>query len=189
MCDTITGHRLSAGVQLRLATVQDLPAMLDIYRPYVTDTTVTFEYETPTLAEFTARFLAITATHPWFVAVEAEQVIGYAYAAREFERAAYQWNAEMAIYLADAARGRGIGRALYTLVEDTLRGLGYCAVHAHITGENDGSVAFHRAMGYRQVATLSRVGYKQGRWLDVVWYEKILREKPADPQPVGVFKP
>ena len=174
-------------MNLRLAVPADLPAMLEIYRPYVEETTITFEFETPAPEVFAARFAAVTAQFPWFVAEENGQVMGYAYASRAFERAAYQWDADVSVYLAPAAQGRGIGKALYRALEAELTELGYCTLYALITAENSNSCAFHRAMGYRHCATLPASGFKHGRWLDVFWYEKSLREKPLQPQPVRRF--
>ncbi len=174
-------------MQIRLAVPGDLPAMREIYRPYVEETTITFEYETPSEEEFAARFAAVTAWFPWFVAEENGQVLGYAYAARAFERAAYQWDADVSIYLSPAAQGRGIGRALYQALEKELYTMGYCTLYALITAENAASCAFHRAMGYTLCATLPASGFKHGRWLDVYWYEKALRTKPVQPQPVRPF--
>ncbi len=174
-------------MQYRLATAADVPAMLEIYRPYVESSTATFEYVTPTEAEFAARFAAVAAVYPWYVAEQAGRVVGYAYASRAFERAAYQWDADVSIYLAPQAQGAGAGRALYALLEAALRRMGCSTLYALITGENTGSVAFHRAMGYVHRATLPQSGFKDGRWLDVYWYEKSLCEKPADPAPLCRF--
>ena len=84
---------------VRLADPSDIPRMLDIYAPYIRSTTVTFEYEVPTLAEFTQRFYGITESFPWLVYEEEGRVLGYAYASLPFERAAYRWCAEPSIYL------------------------------------------------------------------------------------------
>ena len=72
-------------------------------------------------------------------------------------------------------------------LEKELLALGYCTLYALITAENEVSCAFHRAMGYHLCATLPASGFKHGRWLDVYWYEKSLRDKPAQPQPVRRF--
>lgn len=174
-------------LQLRLASAADLPAMLEIYRPYVENTTVTFEYETPSPEEFAARFAAVTAAFPWYAAEFDGRVVGYAYAARAFERAAYQWDADVSIYLAPEVQGKGVGRALYARLEEELYALGYCTLYALITAENTASRAFHRAVGYVPRATFPDAGFKNGRWLDVYWYEKSLRPKPEAPRPVRRF--
>ena len=167
-------------MKYRLADRADLPAMLEIYRPYVEEETVSFEYETPSLEAFSARFERITADFPWYVAEEDGAVIGYAYASRAFERAAYQWDADMSVYIAKDFHGRGVGRALYEILERDLIAMGYVNAYALITQENAASIAFHEKMGYRFMAEMPAAGYKFGRWLSVAWYSKRLREA-ADP--------
>ena len=94
---------------IRMATVQDLPRILEIYGPYVENTVCSFECTVPTLPEFTQRFLDITAQFPWLVWEENGTVLGYAYGSRPFTREAYQWSAEASIYLSPEARRQGIG--------------------------------------------------------------------------------
>ena len=76
---------------LRIATPADIPAILEIYGPYVLSSTATFEYTVPTLEEFTSRFDTITAQYPWLVWEEAGKILGYAYASAPYTRAAYAW--------------------------------------------------------------------------------------------------
>ena len=106
---------------VRIAKVEDIPAILAIYAPYVLNSTATFEYEVPTLEEFTQRFRDITAQFPWLVWEEKGQILGYAYASPPYSRAAYQWCAEPSVYLHPEARGKGIGRALYAALEAILK--------------------------------------------------------------------
>ena len=160
---------------IRIATKADVPAILAIYAPYVTDTTITFEYDVPTQTEFLERFCRITAEFPWLVWEEGSEILGYAYACHPFERAAYSWCAEPSIYLTPEAQGRGIGRKLYLALEELLKGLGSRMLYALITGENQGSVAFHEKLGYTFAGKLRTAGYKMGRWCDVFWLEKQLR--------------
>ena len=160
---------------LRNAVLSDVPAMLELYRPYVTDTAITFEYEVPTLEDFTLRFQTITRDFPWLVWEEQGEVLGYAYGSRAFERAAYQWDADLSIYLRRDCRGRGIGKALYRELEDALRNLGYHVVYALVTSANEESCRFHRALGYREFARFERSGFKFGQWYDVTWFEKRLQ--------------
>ena len=160
---------------IRIATEADVPAILAIYAPYVTDTTITFEYDVPTQTEFLERFCRITAEFPWLVWEEGSKILGYAYACHPFERAAYSWCAEPSIYLTPEAQGRGIGRKLYLALEELLKGLGYRMLYALITGENQGSVAFHEKLGYTFAGKLRTAGYKMGRWCDVFWLEKQLQ--------------
>ena len=160
---------------IRIATEADVLAILDIYAPYVTDTTVTFEYDVPTPDDFLERFRRITADFPWLVWEENGEILGYAYACRPFERAAYSWCAEPSIYLRPKAQGRGIGRKLYTALEELLQLQGYRILLALITGENDGSLRFHEKLGYCSAGELIGCGYKFGKWLSVFWMEKQLK--------------
>lgn len=167
---------------LRNAQLTDIPAMLEIYRPYVEETAITFEYDVPSLAEFQTRFLEITQVFPWLVWEEQGEILGYAYGSRAFSRAAYQWDADVSIYLRQDQRSRGIGRQLYTGLEDRLRNLGYFVLYALVTSANEISCRFHQALGYREIARLERTGFKFGQWYDVTWFEKRLQDgKPAQP--------
>lgn len=160
---------------IRAATPADIPAMLAIYSGFVLHTAVSFEYEVPTPEAFARRMQEHMADCPWLVWEEAGAVLGYAYAGRAFERAAYAWNAEISCYLAEEIRGRGIGRRLYTAIEAILTAQGYRKVFAVVTSANAPSVAFHEALGYHRTAVFPQVGFKQGQWYDVIWLEKTLQ--------------
>lgn len=166
---------------IRDARRSDVTAMLAIYAPFVEHTAVSFEYDVPTEAEFARRLEEHQAAFPWLVCEENGRVMGYAYAGRAFERAAYGWNAEISCYLAPELRGRGVGRRLYARIEEILTRLGYYKLFAVVTSANAPSVAFHRALGFRDAACFRNVGYKQGGWYDVLWLEKTLCDRP-EPQ-------
>lgn len=166
---------------IRDARRSDVPAMLAIYAPFVEHTAVSFEYDVPTEEEFARRLEEHQAAFPWLVCEENGRVMGYAYAGRAFERAAYGWNAEISCYLAPELRGRGVGRRLYARIEEILTRLGYYKLFAVVTSANAPSVAFHRALGFRDAACFRNVGYKQGGWYDVLWLEKTLCDRP-EPQ-------
>ncbi len=157
---------------IRIATPENIPAILDIYGPNITNTTNSFEYTVPTLEEFHQRFTSITAQFPWLVWEEDGSVLGYAYASLPFHRAAYAWSCEVSIYVAPSAHRKGIGKKLYAALEQILFYQGYRVIYSVITEENRGSVAFHEKVGYRYVATLPGCGYKFGRQLGIIWMEK-----------------
>lgn len=176
-------------MSIRQATVQDLPRILEIYGPYVKNTAISFEYNVPTLEDFTQRFLGITAQFPWLVWEEDGVILGYAYGSLPFDRAAYQWCAEASIYLCSDACGKGIGRKLYAALEVLLQKQGYRKVYAIITTANAASVAFHRAVGYRHTATFPDCGYKFGKWYGTVWMEKDLCTWDTPPrEPVSIHE-
>ena len=160
---------------IRIALESDIPAMLAIYAPFVEKTTVSFEYDVPTEEVFLQRFRAITAQFPWLVWDEDGRVLGYAYAAKPFERAGYSWCAEPSIYLREEARGRDVGRKLYAVLEAILDRQGYCVLYSLITSENKASLRFHEKCGYSTVAVFPDCGRKFGRWLGLHWMEKRIK--------------
>ena len=166
---------------VRKANKADVPRILEIYAPYIKNTTITFEYTVPTIEEFTARFESISSEFPYYVAEDGGRVVGYAYGSRAFERAAYAWDADFSIYIDSEYFSKGIGKLLAHAVEDELRTMGYHNIYAIITGENERSLRFHEKLGYSFAGKLSKSGYKNGKWLDVYWYEKRLcpAEKPV----------
>ena len=170
---------------IRNATAADVPAILEIYKPYILETAITFEYDVPTLSQFEQRFLHITESHPWLVWEEEGNILGYAYGEPAFVRAAYQWAADLAIYLAPQAQGKGIGRKLYTAAEDILRKQGYFLCYGVVTSANEKSCAFHEAMGYKKTALFSNCGFKLGQWYGTVWYEKRLQKGTPKHSPVS----
>ena len=163
---------------IRFATEADIPAILEIYGPYVLNTAISFEYSVPTLEEFTERFRGITAQFPWLVWEEDGQVLGYAYGSAPFHRDAYRWVAASSIYLAPTAHRKGIGTKLYLALEELLKAQGYRKTYALITSDNPGSLRFHEASGYRFVAEFPECGYKFQKLYSVIWMEKPLN--PVD---------
>lgn len=170
---------------IRPAVPADVSAILDIYRPYILTTAYTFEYEVPTYEAFLQRFETIASEFPWLVWEENGEILGYAYGERAFVRAAYQWDADLAIYLRQDVLGKGIGKALYTAVEEILRRQGYFTGYGIVTSANKGSCAFHEALGYEKAAVFHDCGFKFGRWYGTVWYEKRLRNGLPEHSPVS----
>ena len=167
---------------IRPAAREDVPAMLALYGPYVSQTTVSFEYDIPTEEEFSERFLNITQQYPWLVWEEEGRISGYAYASSPYTRAGFAWCAEPSIYLVEYAKGTGIGKKLYEALEKILFYQGYQVLYALITAENLPSVRFHEKMGYLRRAVYPRCGFKFDRWLDLIWMEKTLNfvETPSN---------
>lgn len=170
---------------IRRATPADTAGCLDVYAPYVRDTTVTFETEVPTHAEFAGRISRALERFDWLVCELDGRVVGYAYAGPVKERAAYRWSCEVSVYLDPGARGRGLGRALYRDLFARLGDRGFRRLLAVVTFPNGPSVALHRAMGFREVGRLERIGFKHGRWLDVAWLQADLGPDPEAPPELG----
>ena len=118
--------------------------------------------------------------HPWLVFESSGAVLGYAYASTHRARKAYQWCVEVSVYVAAAARHRGIGRALYSALFDLLRRQGMVNAYAGITLPNAASVGLHESFGFRPIGVYPRNGFKFGKWHDVGWFELRLQD-PAVP--------
>jgi L-amino acid N-acyltransferase YncA len=168
---------LNAGSS-RNCTTADAVALCDIYNHYIRETVVTFEETPVTRDEMSRRIEAVTAHLPWIVWERSGSVVGYAYATTWKARSAYRFSVETTVYLAPAVVGRGIGRALYRELIVRLRALGmHCAIGG-IALPNAGSVALHERMGFRKVAQFDEVGFKQGRWVDVGYWQLMLGPAP-----------
>lgn len=174
---------------IRYARLEDVSRMLEIYACYVRQTAISFEYDPPTLEEFSARFDRITRRYPWIVWDEGGTVLGYAYADEVFVRAAYQWDAELSIYLAQQAWHKGIGSALYDHLEGLMTRLGFHNLYAIVTGDNARSRSFHERRGYVLEGVLKKTGYKFGKWHDVYWYTLALAADATPTSPPAVFQP
>jgi phosphinothricin acetyltransferase len=158
--------------------VEDVASLLAIYRPFVTDTAVSFELEPPSAEEFAERIRTAQLEWAWLVAEIGGVVAGYAYASSFRARAAYRWSVETSAYLAPGHRGHGVGRALYEKLLGILVAKGYCTAYAGITLPNEASVRFHQAMGFGSVGVFQRAGRKFGAWHDVSWWQRKLRDDP-----------
>jgi L-amino acid N-acyltransferase YncA len=173
-----------AAVGIRMAGVDDAAAIAAIYRPYVTDAVTSFEMEPPSAAEMARRTEAVLALAPWLVALDQTgDPIGYAYASRHAERAAYQWSVDVTVYVRQGHHRRGVGRALYGALFPLLRLQGFYVAHAGVTLPNAASVGLHESLGFRPVGVYPAVGWKLGAWRDVGWWQLPLQERPETPAP------
>ncbi len=173
MCDMRT---------IRSARGEDAEGILAIYAPIVRETFISFEVVPPTIEQMRERIEGTLVKFPWLVCEEEEHILGYAYASRHRERAAYQWSADVSVYVAAECRGQGLGRALYTPLLQILTDLGYYSALAGIVLPNPASVGLHEAMGFRPVAVYHNIGYKLGAWHDTGWWQCKLREYEGQPE-------
>ena len=179
----MASHNLS----LRLATMGDAGAILDIYSHYINNTAITFEQAVPSAEEFHARMHGIMAEYPYIVCEDGGRIVGYAYAHRHQSRAAYGYSAELSIYLRTQYIGLGIGRILCRALIDLLRRQNVQTVFSAVSQPNDPSCAMHEALGFTQAGIWHNTGRKQGRWIDIVWYELAIGDYPDEPEPVIPF--
>jgi phosphinothricin acetyltransferase len=175
---------MAAAVDIRMAGVGDAAAMAAIYRPYVTEAVTSFELEPPDAAEMARRIEVVLALAPWLVALDDTGVpIGYAYASRHAERAAYRWSLDTTVYVRQGDHRRGVGRALYGALFPLLRLQGFYVAHAGVTLPNTASVGLHESFGFLPVGVYPAVGWKLGAWRDVGWWQLPLQERPETPAP------
>ena len=159
-------------VEIVMAEAFDAEAILSIYAPYVLTTPVTFETEVPSVSAFAQRIEDVSGTFPYLLLFLDSELVGYAYAHKQRERAAFGWNAELSVYLRMDCCGRGLGRPLYELLIDLLSMQGYVNVYGVITGSNVGSIAMHEKMGFKTIGIHEKTGFKFGEWHDTVWMHK-----------------
>lgn len=158
-------------------------AVAAIYRAAVLNSIATFEEVPPDAAQMRDRMRATLAHTPWLVALDADHAaVGYAYAGPHHARPGYRWSVNISVYVAESARGRGVGRALYDGLLPILARQRYVNVYAGVALPNPASVALHQRIGLRHLATYPRVGYKLGAWRDVAWFGLRLTD-PGDPPP------
>ena len=162
--------------QIRLSQDADLPAITAIYGHHVLNGTGTFETTPPTQEDMAARRADVLAKGlPYLVAEEDGRLLGFAYCTWFKPRPAYRFSAEDSIYLADGARGRGMGKELLAALAVQAEAAGVRKLIAVIgDSANLGSVGVHRSLGFTPVGVLKSCGWKFGKWLDVVLLEKPL---------------
>ena len=125
--------------------------------------------------------IAKTLPHwPWLACEHEGEILGYVYAGRHRDRAAYQWSVDVSVYIAERFQRLGVGRALYSALFTILTFQGFYNAFAGITLPNPASVGLHEALGFQLVGVYRAVGYKLGAWHDVGWWHLVLRE-PSQP--------
>ena len=159
---------------IRKVNAQDIKALTTIYNHYIKHTVYTFETQCIDEIEMKRRVDEIALHYPYFVFEEDNQILGYCYVHPWRERAAYSHTLEVTVYLSPQATGRGLGRTLSKYLIDSCRSLPCKALIACITADNTASCTLFTKLGFQKVSHFKQVGYKMGRWLDVVDYELLL---------------
>lgn len=170
---------------IRSVGIEDAERLLEIYGYYTLETAISFEYEVPSLEEFRNRIRKTLQKYPYLVVEEEGVIQGYCYAGPFVGRAAYDWSAELSIYLDRNAKKRGYGRMLYEAVEEKLKEMGIlnlyaCIGYLDVEDEyiNKNSAQFHEHMGFSLCGRFQKCGFKFGRWYDMIWMEKIIGDHP-----------
>ncbi len=180
---------LTAVLILRDALETDLPAITALYGREVEGGAATFETTAPSPDEMAARVAAV-ARHdlPWLVAESDGRFAGYAYLSPFRPRPAYRYGVEISIYVEEAARGHGVGRALLVELVARARAMGLRHIIGAISDSEsrDASVGLHRSLGFEQAGVYRQVGWKFERWLDVTLMQLDLDPSGAPPTTPGL---
>lgn len=166
---------------IRMATLEDAPAIYKIYEPYILETAITFEYDPVPLPVFKKRMETVLEQFPWLVYERGGEILGYAYCAKFKERAAFAWDCECSVYIDQKAHRQGIATALYDKLFELVNEQGYYTIYALITYHHESSMELHKRFGFERVGVYEKTGYKFGKWWDLLVMEKRLR--PCDEVP------
>ncbi len=170
-------------LNIRVATHQDLEAIVEIYRYSVEHGTATYELTPPDFAEMERRFKALKSQdYPYLVAEEDGVILGYAYAGPFRPRPAYRWSVEDSIYLSPQAQGKGVGYKLLVRLVEAAQSLGFRQMVAIVGGASEASIAVHAKAGFEHSGVMKATGYKHGKWLDTTIMQLALGEgQDTDP--------
>lgn len=160
-------------MNIRNVKPEDAAQIAEIYNYYIQNTHQTFETEPLSADEMRERIAEITEDYPYVVAEEDGEIFGYALATQFKMRQAYEYSAEVSIYVKAESKQKGIGTQLYDRLFEELRHTDIHAIIAGISLPNDPSIRFHEKLGFEKVAHFREVGYKLGRWVDVGYWELI----------------
>ena len=167
---------------IRLAEQKDVKGILEIYTPFILDTSVTFEETIPDEESFWKRMQDIMAELPFLVCEIDGRIAGYAYASGYRSRASYRWSKEVSVYIHPDFYRKKVAQALYTALNEMVRYQGIANLLAIITMPNEPSVTFHERFGYTKCGEFSKVGYKMGQWQNVGWFELFLQDETKSPK-------
>ncbi|MBM4765208.1 GNAT family N-acetyltransferase [Bacillus sp. B15-48] len=163
-------------MKIRDAMIEDLPSMLAIYNEAIRNLTATFDLVDQTIEEREKWFHKFNRKYPLIVAEHNGEIAGYCGLSAYNPKAAYANTVELSIYLSEKHRGYGIGGKLMMEVIKRAKKLGYHTIIAGITEGNDASVKLHEKFGFEIAGRLKEVGYKFGKWQNVLYLQLILNE-------------
>jgi L-amino acid N-acyltransferase len=153
---------------IRAVIPGDAAAISDIYNEAVLNSTATYQEITETLEDRLQWLAGHGPEHPVLVAEIDGVLAGWASLSRFHPRSAYRFTVENSVYIHVDHRRRGLGRALMEDLIERAHQLGYRSIVAGISGDQEPSLRLHHSLGFKEVGRLREVGFKFGRWLDVV---------------------
>jgi phosphinothricin acetyltransferase len=162
--------------KIRSAKLTDAIDLLEIYKPYISNTPITFDLVMPSLEEFQEKLKVVTAKFPWIVYEINGEIVGYAYANTFRTKCAYEWSLESTVYVKEGKHGLGIGKQLYETLFQLLRAQGVINLFAGITLPNAASIKLHENCGFVPVGVYKKIGYKLNQWWDVGWWQLELQQ-------------
>ena len=165
---------MSQSLHIRPVNEADAADLLEIYRPFVEDTAISFEIEVPSVADFELRIRSAAEKWLWLVAERNDMPIGYAYGSAHRPREAYKYSVETSAYVHRDYHRQGVARLLYNKLLIGLTTRGYRNAYAGITLPNEASMAFHKSVGFEYIGVFPRVGNKFEQWHDVAWLHRPL---------------
>lgn len=170
---------MNQNIKIRVACPKDASRLLEIYKPYILNTAITFEYDVPSVEEFAKRVTNTLKKYPYLVAQVEDVIVGYAYVSAFRTRVAYNWDVETSIYVDENYHGIGVGKKLYAAIEKILSEMNIKNMYAAITNSEiedkhfkHGSLEFHKKLGFTFVGEFRNCGYKFDKWYNLVWMEK-----------------
>ncbi|MGB4588201.1 MAG: N-acetyltransferase family protein [Clostridiaceae bacterium] len=163
---------------IRNAKIEDAASIQRIYRHYVENTVISFEYEAPSVEEMEGRIHHYQENYPYLVLEENTRIVGYAYGSRYRERRAYDFTAEVSVYIDKDELGKGYGKRLAMELIEQLKEKEIYTVVAILTSGNERSLGLFLSLGFKLAGMLENVGYKYGKWHSIT--ELILPIKNYD---------
>lgn len=170
-------------VEVRWATRTDAADILEIYSPYILNTTISFETAIPPAEQFQKRIEDCLQKYPWIVCSVNGKIAGYVYASKHREREAYQWTCECSVYVHNDFKGKEIAKDLYQVLFEILKLQGFRNVYAGITLPNDASIKLHEKCGFVKFAHYENIGFKFGNWHSVGWWKLQINNYDLQPPP------
>jgi L-amino acid N-acyltransferase YncA len=161
-------------IDIRKATIEDVPDILKIYNHAVLHTTATFDLKEKTLEEMKVWFQKYNDRYPLIVATIDGKIAGYCSLSPFREKEAYRQTAEISVYVHEEARGKGIARKLIQTIIELGKQADHHVIVAGITAGNDVSVHLHESFGFTFIGCFREVGYKFDQWQDVLFYQLTL---------------
>ena len=166
---------------IREVQESDIQNLLNIYRPYVENTAISFETKVSSIDEFHQKITICLKNFPWLVAEKDGAIVGYAYAGKFRTRNAYNWSVESSVYVSKELQRQGIGKKLYHKLFEILKSQGIVNVFAGITLPDIGSIHLHESLGFKKIGIYKKVGFKFEKWWDVGWWQ-LEFSRPSHPK-------